>query len=43
MHYGTVTHASVGLGELQRDAIRKIWAVITRKKGGRKDIFLNDP
>ena len=25
-HYGTVTHASAGLGVLQGDAIREIWA-----------------
>ena len=25
-HYGTVIHASAGLGELQGDAIREIWA-----------------
>ena len=24
-HYGTVTHSSAGLGELQGDAIREIW------------------
>ena len=24
-HYGTVTHASAGLGQLQGDAIREIW------------------
>ena len=26
-HYGTVTHASASLGELQGDAIREIWGV----------------
>lgn len=25
-HYGTVTHTSAGLGELQGDGIREIWA-----------------
>ena len=27
-HYGTVTHSSAGLGQLQGDAIREIWGDI---------------
>ena len=27
-HYGTVTHSSAGLGQLQGDAIRNIWGII---------------
>lgn len=28
-HYGTVTHASAGLGELQGDGIREIWGSVS--------------
>lgn len=29
-HYGTVTHASAGLGQLQGDAVRRIWGAASQ-------------